>query len=395
MSAINLTNLLFLAASAQGVFLGVLILHKYRRLLANRFLAVLLFLHAGLLLHMSLQNMAVLDTRPRLVMMTIGVAFLIGPLHFLYTRFLTRPGVSPTWRVMWHFVPFLVYELLVVAFYQPDTGLATAGVTPDQKAAWFHNFGFYHLAVMLQYGAYLAQTQRVLKRYGQRLPLVFSTLDRVKLTWLRNITWLAVFVIGVYSVEFFLLLMDIGTGEYFVYSSLLLAINVYAMGYLGLFNSEVLASSAVRETLQVTPEIIDAEPAPTGEGDQPAKYGKSGLSADDLELYQQKLLQLMAAQAPYTESNLTLDLLAGMVGLSPHNLSEVINRGLGLNFFDFVNGYRVQEVQKSLVDREKAHLTVLALALEAGFASKSSFNAIFKKHTGLTPTAWRKEHQNN
>lgn len=126
------------------------------------------------------------------------------------------------------------------------------------------------------------------------------------------------------------------------------------------------------------------------EAPQP-KYSKSGLSQDDLLHYQEKLLTLMEEQSPHRESGLTLDQLAGQVGLSPHNLSEVINRGLDLNFFDFVNRYRVKQVQKNLLDPEKTQFTVLALSLDAGFASKSTFNSIFKKHTGLSPTSWRKQ----
>ena len=83
--------------------------------------------------------------------------------------------------------------------------------------------------------------------------------------------------------------------------------------------------------------------------------------------------------------------MAEALSVSPHNLSEMINTQLGKNFYDFVNGYRVEEVQRRLVDPGSAHLTVLALGLEAGFNSKSSFNAVFKKHTKMTPSQYREQ----
>ncbi|WP_397546448.1 helix-turn-helix domain-containing protein [Rhodothermus marinus] len=98
----------------------------------------------------------------------------------------------------------------------------------------------------------------------------------------------------------------------------------------------------------------------------------------------------METEKLYRQPDLTLQALAERLGISPHNLSEVLNTAFGQSFYDFVNGYRVREVQALLADPERAHLTILALAMEAGFSSKSTFNAAFKKHTGLTPSAYRR-----
>jgi AraC-like DNA-binding protein len=87
---------------------------------------------------------------------------------------------------------------------------------------------------------------------------------------------------------------------------------------------------------------------------------------------------------------LTLAELALALSTTPHNLSEVINTRTGQNFYDFVNGYRVDEVKERLRDPNADHLTLLAIGLEAGFNSKSSFNAVFKKHTSMTPSEYKK-----
>jgi AraC-like DNA-binding protein len=79
------------------------------------------------------------------------------------------------------------------------------------------------------------------------------------------------------------------------------------------------------------------------------------------------------------------------MSISAHNLSEVINTQAGKNFYDFVNGYRVEAVMRRLRDPRYAHLTILALAEESGFNSKSTFNACFRRHTGLTPSQYRTE----
>jgi AraC-like DNA-binding protein len=96
---------------------------------------------------------------------------------------------------------------------------------------------------------------------------------------------------------------------------------------------------------------------------------------------------------PYRNSYLTLQELADALSISAHNLSQVINTRLGKNFYDFVNGYRVEEVKHRLRDPKYQHLTILAIGLEAGFNTKSTFNAFFKKHTGVTPSRYREQDQ--
>ena len=75
--------------------------------------------------------------------------------------------------------------------------------------------------------------------------------------------------------------------------------------------------------------------------------------------------------------------------MSAHNLSQVINAKLGKNFYDFVNEYRVEEVKRRLRDPKYTNLKILAIGMDAGFNTKSTFNAFFKKHTGLTPSQYR------
>jgi len=89
-------------------------------------------------------------------------------------------------------------------------------------------------------------------------------------------------------------------------------------------------------------------------------------------------------------STLTLQELADELSIASHQLSQVINDRLQKNFFDFINSYRVEEVQVRLLAPEAQNLTILAVALDSGFSSKSSFNTIFKKHTQMTPTEYKR-----
>ncbi len=99
----------------------------------------------------------------------------------------------------------------------------------------------------------------------------------------------------------------------------------------------------------------------------------------------------MQSQRPYLEPELTLDELATQLSVKPKILSQVINELLQQNFFEFINHYRIEEAKRLLTNPKDKKITVLEVMYEVGFNSKSSFNTIFKKNTGLTPGGFKKK----
>ena len=98
----------------------------------------------------------------------------------------------------------------------------------------------------------------------------------------------------------------------------------------------------------------------------------------------------MLSDKVYLNPDLNIDQLAQICGLAKRTVSEHINKGHDLNFYDYVNAYRVEEFQNRLKDSQSEHLTLLAIAFESGFNSKASFNRIFKNLTGKTPSEYKK-----
>jgi AraC-like DNA-binding protein len=120
------------------------------------------------------------------------------------------------------------------------------------------------------------------------------------------------------------------------------------------------------------------------------KYLGSNLTAGQIEEYKKHLLALLATEKPYLNPQVSLSDLSEKLSVSTKHLSQVINQSFNKNFFDFINTYRIQEVQKILKESKDNKITVLEAMYEAGFNSKSSFNTAFKKETGQTPTEFRK-----
>ena len=133
--------------------------------------------------------------------------------------------------------------------------------------------------------------------------------------------------------------------------------------------------------------------ASRGRGEAPGRqrYAKSGLSPDAQEAMLSSLLQIMEHDRAFLDSNLSLPDLAERLGCSINHLSQAINDGHGVSFFDYVNRYRVQEATNILAQPDNINPSILDVALEVGFNSTSTFYAAFKKATGKTPAQYRRE----
>lgn len=389
---ITIANFILLLAAAQGLFLTVLIFHRHRRLFANRFLGAMMLLFSLILVHLFLTEQGEEQTRPLLSAILVGLGFLVAPLHYLYAKFLVRRD-RPFRKEDWlHFLPFLIYEGYRIFQYVFAREKLVELFGSAKPAVMPFDFLVYNWAVLAQGFIYVQFTIRILNRYARYLKEVFSTLDKIKLDWLRNITFMFAGILAIFLVENVLLLAGINLSNYFTLSSILAAGYVYALGYLGLSKSEIFVAPKIVDSISHLAALSEQNRLESAAPESPAqKYEKSGLSEEKAKAYLQQLLELMEKRQPYTNSELTLNQLADMLSISSHNLSEIINTQLQQNFFDFVNGYRLEKVKKDLLDPAKSHLTILAIAFDAGFNSKSSFNLIFKKQTNLTPSEYRRE----
>jgi len=119
------------------------------------------------------------------------------------------------------------------------------------------------------------------------------------------------------------------------------------------------------------------------------KYNTSYLTPPEAATYFKNLLNLMEEKEAYLDPGLTLAALADQLTIHKNYLSQIINERTGRTFNDFVNSYRVEKLKKLFRDPSRKDATILDLAFEVGFNSKTPFNTAFKKHTGKSPTAYR------
>ncbi|EAZ94825.1 DNA binding protein [Flavobacteria bacterium BAL38] len=121
-----------------------------------------------------------------------------------------------------------------------------------------------------------------------------------------------------------------------------------------------------------------------------SKYKNSNLNTKLIEQYKSDLINAMKIDKLYLNGKLTIQDVSEKLNIPKHYISEVLNEHMKTNFQDFINEYRVEEFIKCLKNDQNNQFTLLGIAIDVGFNSKSSFNAIFKKFKGLTPTEFKK-----
>jgi len=188
---LNTINILLIIAIGQGLFITVLLFHKYAGLYANRFLGLLMLFFSLSLIHIYLGELEIYD-QPIINLILPGVIFLIGPLHFLYTKYLIYQPRKLKKAELLHFVPIFVFitsVILVLYGWMPnwiaDLFLKEhkSGIIPINWVFVLHILIYYLLSIL------------ELRWYSIRIRDVFSSIDKVRLQWLRLLTYLAIAII--------------------------------------------------------------------------------------------------------------------------------------------------------------------------------------------------------
>lgn len=310
----------------------------------------------------------------------ISLLTLHGPFLFLYLSSLTRVTNKIRPVDFLHFLPFLFFNvfLLVAAFF-PDY---STRIRMDYIDTHIHPpflFLMFLALTALSGPVYFAYAFRLLKNLDITIYNNFSYSESINLEWLRKLifiygtVWTILIVITSLHHVFHLFSMHFCTDGLF----LSLAIFIILVGYFGLKQEEIFHTNS--------PEEFITEP-------KEKKYSGSTLSEAEAKQIAEKLTSYMNQEKPYLNPDLNLPRLADELGIKSHHLSQVINDKLKTNFFEYINRYRVEEVKAQMTNPDYSNYSLLGIAFESGFNSKSAFNRVFKNITGDTPTQYRKAH---
>lgn len=300
----------------------------------------------------------------------VPLAYLLGPLLYGYAVALTSFPSGRRGRRLWHMAPFAC--ALVVS-----AGNAVAAF--DRWPVGSSLVRFVYSAWVVQGMFYLALA--VHRTYQARPLLEQAHADEValRLTWLRRLLALVGIIWALIALDRIPTVTGMRESAWFG----------PILGCATTMTLCVIAWFGLRQRVLVPQGL--AESAPADAQSHAVAYARSGVDSVQCAQIADELRRLMRSEHLYEDSHFDLQALSERSGWPPNYVSQALNQGLGQNFFEFVNGFRVAAAERCLTDPADQR-TILEVALACGFGSKSTFNAVFKRMTDRTPSQYRRRH---
>ncbi|HNX57513.1 MAG TPA: helix-turn-helix transcriptional regulator [Spirochaetota bacterium] len=364
----------YLFVVGQGLLLSILLL--FRKGLANRIFSALLFIVTGELFARYLFRSFIPGDFASLFHFRYFILFMYGPIMYLYLAVSIGKisSLKPV-HLLYAAVPALL-AILRYATVGPHVFRGQSGSTHGDIFTTVYYFSMFCFVFV-----YTALISRLIADYMHRISTASGKTSRVRRRW--------VFFFGLYSFcmlsLYFVSLAMTARGS--LSSELIshifcavIALPIPVTGYVVIRRSDMYGIIH-QEVAEPEPEVVSPE---AGE-----KYAKTRLPDDVREAYLAKILDLLDREKIYLEPEITLADFADKAGIAAHHVSQVINTMMSHNFYTLMNSRRIDYAKTLLVNPESAEKTVLDIAFESGFNSKTTFNTVFKEMTGMTPSKYR------
>lgn len=362
-----LTPLLYIGIS-QSFFAGFIVATKKPISVADRLMAALLFM-ISIELIFALINSTVLE-----MYSFPFITFTYGPLQYLYVLFMTQPRRRFNWFSLLHFMPFAAFFTVSVIFRSQPLVRDLRGFLIQDEL--FSLRLAYSISFFLSITVYSTLTFISIWRHQKNLKNLVSYSSGV-----MTLNWLKFLSIGFYASYFILFILG-GLnmiGNYIPFDPYFII-----FGFITLF-SFAYSFYSIRQPVIFGKEAIEYH----DDKREPERYSKSGLKDEHAAEILKSLIDIVEKEKLYLDRDLTIHSLSRRTGIARHHITQVLNEKHGRNFFSFINEYRVKEVLIRFTDPKYNNFTILAIALDSGFNSKTTFNSIFKSITGKTPSQYR------
>ncbi len=367
----------YIAAISLAFFLAIVLFTKRGKTKADGILASWLLIIGS---HLTLYYISTTVDSYYYPYLAIAMPFplLHGPMLYWYTASLTNQHIYLKNRWGWHFVPATFFIAMLAPFFLL-THTQRLQIFAEQGRGYEWLLLLHKVAVFLSGVAYVVLSLLLLKTHKQNVRNRFSQVEKINLAWLRYfiysmiLVWLAVFY----------------GNDLIIFS--LVALFVMLLGYFGIKQVGIFTQSLQTETFDLETNPATEEKATTFHEQPKARYLKSTLSPEAQQAIHQKLILAIDDQKLFLNPELTITELANTLAVHPNHLSQVINSVESKAFYDFINGKRIEEFKRIVALPENQKYTLLALAFECGFNSKTAFYRNFKSVTGLSPTHYLKQ----
>lgn len=375
----NFHDVILLMTAMQCLFCFLLLcLTIDRNKRSTLFLALFLFAHALIPINELVMwgaefKMTARDLFPSLYFFPMVAYYIDGALLYLCFKALVFKDFSLTKIDLFHFIPLMAYITFIgLVFYSKPQDIRLEMIN-SESFVYSASYVYMEFLSKLIRVFYAIACFTLISRYSSRLQDTNSNMEKVHLSWLRALVigfllvmvseaiLVAAKIINIYTNFSFSLFVNIGLTGYYITFALVNLLVFTAVRYFGAFEqvNEIKITKKVRDERFFQPELA--------------------LSVDNA---------IRGGQI-YMDPDITLDKLAKSLKILPRDLSSLINRHFGINFYEFINRYRIEEAKRMLTSEEYKATTITDIYLKVGFNSKSVFYTFFKKLEGMTPSQCR------
>ena len=363
----------FVLGISISIFLELLLLVKKNKSRADKILIfwiLLLFVHQ--LINYFIYSGEIYSF-PHFLGIQFPMPILYGVLLFFYVNEITGNNLKNKWTTGLHFLPALSSIIVAIPFYILPS--IEKIYVYQNEAIGFEWYVIYQKVLIVVFGLmYSVWSLIIINKHHVKIQENFSNTDKKELQWLRYLS------IGFGIIWIIVLLFN----NRIIFSAVVVL--VLFMGYFGINQLNIFHSKIVPEEIKINEVETKIKKENSKPKTSSEKYAKSGLSEEMASKIYNDLNSLVSDNTFYKDEELTLAELSKQLKVHPNHLSQVINEMEGKNFYNYINSLRIKEFISLASQVENKKYTMISLAYDCGFSTKSTFNKHFKLQTGKTPT---------
>lgn len=374
--------MIFIAGISIALFIAALLLVKKDKSTSDVLLFLWMILNAVHIFLFYIFDTEVIYNYPYLLGLQFPLPLLQGVMLYYYVSSVTNQFPKKKTIALIHLIPTIATLVYLIPMFM---------LPSEQKIEIFKSGGKDYLVfqdvllmgVFLSGIVYVIWSNLLLRNHKKRIRDQFSNIEEVNLKWLQFLT---------YGLGIVWSLIIIAQNDELIFIGV--SVFVILIGFFGIQQKNIFLTQEIEYKI-IEKEIIKTKIVEAvNQVEIKEKYINSGLSKEKAEAYYKRLNTLIRQEKFYTNADLSLKDLASKLEIHPNYLSQIINEKENKTFYDYINTYRVNEFKKLIAIPKNQQFTLMAIAYDCGFNSKSSFNRYFKKITGETPSQYVKALKN-
>ena len=347
---------------------------------ANKWLSFFAFTLGTAFIGSYIDDLGLTESYTFIIKLINSMQFLLAPSIYISILYFVNSTGKFKIRYWLHFLPFLMFAFIENFVFSSEKSISTKTLIDIGETSFFIRD-----ILPFQLLAYVFISYLALIKHSKNLKLITATTQNINLNWLKLVLLILILPILFWindALDIFPFLVKLNRS---IYSISILFLANFAMKQVEIFPYKIEELDEISEIVNQPTETQTS----TNEATKPQR-----LSSEQISNLSAQLNSLMVNDKIFLDNEINLTTVAEKLGISIHDTSYLINEVTGINFYNFINKFRVEEAKKLLTSSKADKLNMLGIAFESGFNSKTTFNTAFKKIVRISPSEYAKKQKN-